>query len=107
MGYTDSQFEEMERNGDFDKQYNTDRQQHSFAVACWDKSGGEPAFNALRFTTEEEAEHYGADLYSRWTGLDRYEVQRKEEPPNYYETADGKFERIQGGEDERQDSQQS
>lgn len=61
----------------------------SFKVLCWDqadKRAGYPgpgSSNALRFATAAEAEEYGRDLYSRWMGLARYEVQPSDEPVNY------------------------
>lgn len=60
----------------------------SWKVACWDKSGGAPAYNGVRYPTEESARAAGADLASRWFGLDRYEVHPSDDEPN--RGADGK-----------------
>lgn len=54
----------------------------SFKVGCKTKSDTEWAYNALRFKTQEEAEEYGKDLYSRWTALDKWEVHPSEDEPN-------------------------
>ena len=40
-------------------------------------------YNALRFTTRDEAETYGADLYARWLALEAYEVHESDEPATY------------------------
>ncbi len=62
----------------------------SYMLWCWDRprrsDGQEPdqgATNALRFATQEEAELYGRELYSRWMGLDHYEVRESTDPVNY------------------------
>lgn len=61
----------------------------SFKVQCWDQADklagypGPGSANALRFATSQEAEEYGRDLYSRWMGLARWEVQPSDEPVNY------------------------
>lgn len=54
----------------------------SYKLACWDKSGGKAAYNGLRFATAEECERYGKELYSRWMGLDRFEVHTSTDPVN-------------------------
>lgn len=57
----------------------------SYKVQCWDSKSdtGPGASNALRFATEDEAKAYGAELFSRWMGLARYEVQPSEDPITY------------------------
>jgi len=55
----------------------------SYKVAV--KVTGEPQwnYNAQRFATEEEAQAAGEDLYSRWTLVERFEVQESADPVNY------------------------
>ena len=72
----------------------------SYCVWCWDRKrrpdGSEPdagATNALRFATKTEAESYAADLYSRWMGLDHYEVRESADPVNY-RWVDGRAQEI-------------
>ena len=50
-------------------------------------------YNALRFTTRDEAETYGADLYARWLALEAYEVHESDEPATYIMRHNG-LERI-------------
>jgi hypothetical protein len=45
----------------------TDEETKSWGVVVQADSSGKWSGNQLRFTTEEEAQHYGRDLYSRWT----------------------------------------
>jgi hypothetical protein len=55
----------------------------SFKVQCWDhadKDDSPGASNGVRVATIPEAEAYGRDLYSRWMGLRRWEVQSSAEP---------------------------
>jgi hypothetical protein len=54
----------------------------SYKVGCKTRGDSEWAYNALRFATREQAEEYGADLYSRWTALDQYEVHESDDDPN-------------------------
>jgi hypothetical protein len=39
--------------------------------------------NSLRFATREEADAYGKDLFSRWTGAAKIEPAESAEPVNY------------------------
>ncbi len=59
------------------------RKPKSFKVGCKSKGDLTWAYNGLRFATKEEASAYGRDLYSRWMGLDKYEVHASSEPVNY------------------------
>ena len=46
---------------------------------------GETLFceNSLVFETKREAIHYGADLYTRWTGMEEWKVVETTKPVNY------------------------
>lgn len=50
-------------------------------------------FNALCFETEQEAEDYGRDLFSRWSAVKETKVLTSDEPINYRFT-NGQVERI-------------
>jgi hypothetical protein len=55
----------------------------SFKIVCWDGHDLDSApgtSNAVRVATMPEAEAYGRDLYRRWMGLRRWEVQSSDEP---------------------------
>jgi hypothetical protein len=39
--------------------------------------------NGLTFATKEEADGYGRDLFSRWTGVEEYKAVETEEEVNY------------------------
>lgn len=55
----------------------------SFKVVCWDYADSDASpgtSNGVRVATIPEAEAYGRDLYSRWMGLRRWEVQSSDEP---------------------------
>lgn len=43
----------------------------------------EPATNAVRFATAEEADRAGAELLSRWFVPTGYEVRESDDPVNY------------------------
>jgi len=55
----------------------------SYKVEVIADSSGKWNGNALRFATEEEAEDYGNDLYSRWTLVTKKRVVTSEDPVNY------------------------
>lgn len=55
----------------------------SYKIACKTRSDSEWAYNSVRFATETEAKDYGADLYSRWLGLDSYEIHPSDDAVNY------------------------
>ena len=65
----------------------------SYKVGCKTRGDSDWAYNALRFATREEAETYGADLFSRWTALREYEVHASEDAPNY-QIKDGRLSEI-------------
>ena len=50
------------------------------AVVCGER---QPAYNALRFATREEAEKYGRDLAGRWTLVERIVVEESTDPVSY------------------------
>lgn len=54
----------------------------SFKVGCKTRGDVNWAYNSLRFVTREQAQDYGADLYSRWTALESYEVHDSDDVPN-------------------------
>lgn len=39
-------------------------------------------YNGLRFGTRDAAEKYGADLFMRWTAVDKWEVHPSDDEPN-------------------------
>ena len=43
----------------------------------------QPAYNALRFATRQEAEKYGRDLAGRWTLVERIVVEESTDPVSY------------------------
>ena len=43
----------------------------------------QPAYNALRFATREEAEQYGRDLAGRWMLVERIVVEESTDVVNY------------------------
>ena len=45
--------------------------------------GRQPAYNALRFATCEEAGKYGRDLARRWTLVERIVVEESTDSVNY------------------------
>jgi hypothetical protein len=55
----------------------------TYKVGCRTQTAEPWTYNALRFTTQIEAETYGADLFSRWLALDAYEVHESDEIANY------------------------
>jgi len=61
----------------------------TYRVGCKTSSSEPWTYNALRFTTMDEAETYGADLYSRWLALEAYEVHESDEIANYTMGNDG------------------
>jgi 2'-5' RNA ligase len=56
--------------------------QQSFKVGVKGKGDANWAYNALRFPTEEAAKAWGQDLWSRWSGVDQWEVHPSDEAPN-------------------------
>lgn len=46
-------------------------------------SSGTWSGNALRFATENEAENYARDLYSRWTAVRQYRVVESDGRPTH------------------------
>ena len=50
------------------------------AVVCGEP---QPAYNALRFSTREEAEKYGRDLAGRWTLVKRIVIEESTDPVSY------------------------
>jgi hypothetical protein len=54
----------------------------SWKLGCKTSSCTQWAYNGLRFATKEAAEAYGRDLYSRWTGLDKFEAHPSQDEPN-------------------------
>ncbi len=52
---------------------------------AWFKTMGENKFytNALIFSTKEEAEAHGNNLYSRWMRVEEWEVRETEQPPTH------------------------
>jgi hypothetical protein len=50
------------------------------AFVCGER---QPAYNALRFATREEAETYGRDLAGRWMLVERIVVEESTDPVNY------------------------
>ena len=61
----------------------------TYKVGCKTSPTDAWTYNALRFTTQDEAETYGADLYSRWLALEAYEVHESDEIANYTMGDDG------------------
>lgn len=68
----------------------------SYKVACRIIGESKPGYNALRFETQEEADTYGRDLFSRWMMLETFDVEASDDPVNY-ELVDGSFRRIGDG----------
>jgi hypothetical protein len=54
----------------------------SWKLACKRKGDTDWSFNGLRFATKDACESYGADLYSRWMALEKYEAQPSDDEPN-------------------------
>jgi hypothetical protein len=54
----------------------------SYKVAVYGAGESKPAYNGLRFATAQDAEAWGRDLHSRWTGCARFEVHESEDSPN-------------------------
>lgn len=54
----------------------------SFKVAVVGVGETTFSYNGLRFATREQAQAWGEDLYSRWTGMESFEVQESEDEPN-------------------------
>ena len=61
----------------------------TYRVGCRTRTADAWTYNALRFSTKDEAETYGADLYSRWLALEAYEVHESDEIANYTMGDDG------------------
>jgi hypothetical protein len=55
----------------------------SYLAWCFTSKDSKGATNALRFATEKEAESYAKELWSRWTGLDRWEIRLSTDKVNY------------------------
>ena len=68
---------------------------NSYKVACKTRGDQDWSFNGLRFKTEDEAKRYGADLFSRWTALDKYEIHISEDVPNYAADSQGRVKPIE------------
>lgn len=54
----------------------------SWKLGCKGKGDTKWTYNSLRFKTKDECEQYGADLFSRWAALDKYEAHPSDDPPN-------------------------
>lgn len=50
-----------------------------FKVEVIADSSGEWVGNGLKFATREEAQHYGEDLFSRWTAVREWRIVESEE----------------------------
>jgi hypothetical protein len=57
----------------------------SYKVACRVRGEQEWAYNALRFPSEDLAQEYAKDLYSRWTMLEEWRIEASDEPVMYYD----------------------
>lgn len=66
----------------------------SYALGVKTAGDTEWVTNALRFETEEEAEEYGRDLFSRWIAVKETKVLSSDDPINY-KVIDGKAVRIE------------
>jgi hypothetical protein len=55
----------------------------SYKVACTVVGESKPAYNALRFETEGEADAYGRDLFGRWLMLRDFEVETSDDPATH------------------------
>jgi hypothetical protein len=55
----------------------------SFKPGVFVSGERQPAYNALRFATRDEAEQYGRDLAGRWMLVERIVVEESTDPVNY------------------------
>jgi hypothetical protein len=55
----------------------------SFALEVQENGTTEWVENGLRFPAKDQAEDYGRDLFSRWSGIQSYRVIERSEPANY------------------------
>jgi len=59
------------------------KRSRSWKVAVKAKGESGWAYNMMRYRSKESAEKAGADLYSRWMGMESYEIQPSDDEPNH------------------------
>jgi hypothetical protein len=82
------------KDGKAGKKLETGISNNSFIVKVLPINETEWVGNAMVFATHEEAEQYGSNLYSRWTGITKYRVEESVQKPNY-RFIDGKLKAIE------------